>query len=423
MKTRSRCGLWNLTIAGILAAGAVNTQTALAADIDEEVSVTPTRTISPTEEGIMARSAAHVLHHVVDARSAIHADNIDQAKRNLQQARSLIDSIRASQPTAKVRDHIWAAKQHLDYESTEEVAADLIPIEADLTEIESFVPVENARRHTRFARERLHKGDKEGAEKELKAADAALIYTEVDLPLTGTERQVIAAQNALDNNQPAQADKALEKAEDGVRFLSTAVLAPVTQARNSLWQATKEYAARNYAAAEADLATAGAWLKIAARSTDATTRQEAAALRGRMESLNGKLGQAEASTGIALTQLWRRSQALAEREAEKVSVEGGTVSGESAAKADLIDAKLHLAYAESAQFIAGKSAEAGDELDKAGDYLDKAAGTSDKELVAKIHAMSDELKQIKGNVDDKGAEARTRYEKLKADLRQTIRDL
>jgi len=63
----------------------------------------------------MARSAAHVLHHIVDARSAIHSDNIDQAKSNLQQARGHIDSIRASRPTAKVRARIRAARQHLDY--------------------------------------------------------------------------------------------------------------------------------------------------------------------------------------------------------------------------------------------------------------------------------------------------------------------
>jgi len=421
METRSR--ILSLTIASILAASVVATQNVLADDLHENVRVTPGHTVSPAEERVMARSAARVLRQIADARSAIAANDIEKARSDLQQSRNLIDILKSQQPTAKVRDHIWVARQHLDYDSTEEVAVDLVPIEAELIEIEDFVPVEKARRHTRFAREHLKKGDKAGARKELEAADAALIYTEVDLPLSGTERQVIAAQKALDNQQPAQADKALKQAEDGVQFLSTAVEAPITHARNSIWKATKDYTARHFAAAKAELAEAGAWLDKAAQSTDKTTREQATKLKRSLKGLKGKMNKTTEGTGASLSSLWQRSKALAERESEKASATWGKLRSESDAKTDLIEAKLHLAYAESDQFIQGGAADASDELDQAQGYLDKAAKTSDKALAAKIHAMSDELKQLKANLDDKGSEARTRYEKVKADLRQTIRDL
>ncbi|MFK5915230.1 MAG: YfdX family protein [Woeseiaceae bacterium] len=423
MITRTRSNILKLTIASILATGMVNTQSAIIGDLKENVNITSTRTVSPAEERIMSRSAARVLRYIADARSAINAKNIDDAKIDLKQARSLIAIIKSQMPTAVVRDHISVAKQHLNYESTDEVIADLVPIEADLNEIENFIPVEKAKKHLQSTHAHLKKGDKTGAKKELEAIDVALIYTEVDLPLSATERQVITAQKALKNNNLPEADKALKMAENGVQFLSSAVEAPVTQARNSLWQATKDYANKNYAAAKADLAGASGWLDKATRSTDKTTRNEASKLKSQVESLKGKVSKAGKDTGSDLKNLWDRSKALAEREAEKVSNGWSKSRGKSSAKADLINAKLHLSYAESARFVHGKSAEVSNEIDQVQGYLDNAAKTSDKALTAKIHAMSAEVKQLKSSMDDKGGKAHARYDKVKADLRQTIKDL
>ena len=423
MESQSRSRILILTIASILAVSVVATQNVLADEVRENVWLTSGRIVSPGEERAMARSAAHVLRYIADARSAIAANDIAKARSDLQQSLNLIDILKLQQPTVKVRDHIWVAKEHLDYESTEEVAADLVPIEADLTEIEDFVPVEKARTHIRSARAYLKNGDKAGAKKELKAADAALIYTEVDLPLSGTERQIIAAQKALDNRQLAEADKALKQAENGVQILSAAVAAPITRARDSIWQASKDFAARNYAAAKADIAEASAWLDKAAQSTDKTTREEAMKLKHSLEELKRQMNMTAQGAGAGLSRLWQRSQALVERESEKASATWGELHAESKAKKNLIEAKLHLAYAETAQFVQGESAEVSNELDQAQGYLDKAAKTSDKALKAKIHAMSDELKQLKANLDDKSSKAHARYDKLKAELSQTIHDL
>ncbi len=423
MESQSRSSILILMIAIVMAVSVVATENVLADDVQENISVIPGRTITPAEERSMARSAAHVLRYIADARSAIAANDIAKARSDLLQALNLIDILKLQQPTAKVRDHIWVARKHLDYESTEEVTADLVPIEADLIEIEDFVPVEKARKHIRSAGAYLKKGDKAGAKKELKAADAALIYTEVDLPLSNTERQIIVAQKALDNRQPAKADKALKQAEDGVQILSIALTAPITKARDSIWQASKAFAARNYAAAKADLAKASEWLDKAAHSTDKTTREEAMKLKEDLVKLKMQMNMTAQGAGAGLSRLWQRSQALVERESEKASAAWGKLHGEIATKEDLIEAKLHLAYAQTAQFVKGKSEEVRSELDKVQSYLDKAVKTSDKALKTKIHTMINELKQIKANLHDKSRKALSRYDKLKADIRQTIHDL
>jgi len=423
MKNLLRSRLLAMLSTSILLASVIVIQSTLAANLREKVSVTPGRTISPAEENILSRAAARTLRHIAEARTAIHVGNIDQAKENLQQARTLINIIKSQRPTAKVHDHIWVAKQHLDYESTEDVAADLIPIDADLTEIEDEVPIEQARKHVQRARGHLKNGNKQAAKKELEAADAALIYTEVDLPLAATEQQVIKAENMLAKNKTADADKALRSAEDGVQHLSEAIFSPVTQARRSIWQATRDYAAKNYAAAKMDLGKASEWLSEAAQSTDKVTRKEAAKLKRDLEAMKKKVSRGDEKTKSALTSLWARSQALAERESENVSTGWAKLRGKSTAKTALIEAKLHLAYAENAQLIQGKTAEAARELDQAQGYLDQAIKTSDKTLAMKIHAMSGALKGLKAALDDKGIKAHARYEKLKSDLRQTIRVL
>ncbi|BCG63522.1 MAG: hypothetical protein methR_P1241 [Methyloprofundus sp.] len=412
-----------LTIAGILSTGMISANTALADNAQETVSVTPGRTVNPTEVRVMSRYAAHILHYIADARSAINAKNIRAAKSDLNRAHSLIGLLRLEQPTAIVRDHISVAKQHLDYESVEEVTNDLVPIEASLSEIEAFVPVEKARKHTRFARERLKKNDKAGAKKELEAADAALIYTEVDLPIASTSRNINLAQLALDNNQLEQADDALNQAEEGVKFLSTTVVAPITQARNSLWQASKDYIDKDYTAVKEDIARAGVWLDKAAQSTDNTTRKEAGKLKRELEGIRGKIDQRGESSQSSLKNMWHRSQALAEREVEKMSAEWGKLRADSEAKVILIDAKLRIAYAESAQFTQGKSREVDNELDAASADLARAAKVSSKTLAEKIHTLSDKLAKIKRSEKDHSAEAHKRYELIKADLRQTIHDL
>ena len=122
---KNRTGILILTL---LVAVVLGTGPALAKTIHEEVTVKSVKTISPAEESIISSAATKVLRHIAKARGAIHEKDLDQAGKDLKQAHKLINIIKTSLPTTKVKDHIWVAKKHLDYESTKEVKSDLVPI-------------------------------------------------------------------------------------------------------------------------------------------------------------------------------------------------------------------------------------------------------------------------------------------------------
>ena len=417
---KKRTGILILTL---LVAVVLGTGPALAKTIHEDVTVKPAKTISPAEESIISSAATKVLRHIAKARGAIHEKDLDQAGKDLKQAHKLIDIIKMSLPTTKVKDHVWVAKKHLDYESTEEVKPDLVPIYAALDEIEDIVPVKQAKKRLDEAKNNLDKGNKKAAKESLEAVDEVLIYTEIDLPLASTEKHIIAAQGMLAQNKPDDADKELKAAEDCVLFISVATEAPLTLAKKSLWQATKDYVAGEYTAAGEELEKAGAYLKKAAKSADEKTRKEADKLDKDIDALKDKVKKGGKATGAAITNLWERSKALSEREAERISTGWQKLRAESKVKKDLIDAKLHIGYAETSQFIAGNADKAGAEIDKARDYLKSASENADSKVKAKINAVEKKVDKAKKDLHNKKEAARIRYEIIKGDLRQLIKDL
>ncbi len=423
MKSPLKSRLLSLTIAGILGTSILTAETVLAENVQETLSLVPVQGVSPAEARVMSRSAVQVLREIANARSAIHRKDIKKAKINLEEAIIIIDILKSEQPTAIVSDNIFIAKQHLDYESSEEVSNDLVPIEESLTEIEDFVPVEKARVHTKAAKKYLKNKDKKGAKVELDAAAAALIYTEVDLPLASTEKNVNAALQALNNKKLKQADKLLNQAEDGVRFMSSAIEAPINQAQKNLGQASKDYAAKDYNATKADLAKAGAWVDKAASSKDKRTKKEANKLKKELTAAQKKVEKKGSNLQSTLDRLWAHSKALAEYETEKATASWDKLRGNSKAKLNLIDAKLYLSYAESAQFMKGTSSEVSSELNKSSDYLKQAGKTADKKLSKKIQALNKKLIFLKKDINDHSVKAHKHYELVKGDFRKTIHDI
>ena len=198
---------------------------------------------------------------------------------------------------------------------------------------------------------------------------------------------------------------------------------PITLTEKSLWQATRDYAAGKYAAAGEELEKAGAYLKKASKSADEKTREEAEKLGKDIDALKGKVKKGGKATGAAITNLWERSKALSEREAERISTGWQKLRAESKVKKDLIEAKLHIAYAETCQFITGNADKAGVEIDKAKGYLNSAAKNADSKVKAKINAMGKKMDEIKKDLHNKKDAAKMRYEIIKGDLRQLIKHL
>jgi hypothetical protein len=389
----------------------------LAKDIKEEISVKPIKTLSPEEQAVLSSSASKVLRHIAQAREDIHKKDLNSAANELKQAHKLIDIIKASMPMVKVKDHIWVAKKHLSYENTEEVLPDLIPIYASLDEIEKTIPVDKARAHIDKAKKHLEKGNKEGAQEELKLADEALIYTEIDLPLKSTEKHINAAQDYLDKKDSEKADKALKAAEDGVRFISIYGYSPLARAKKSLWKATKNYAAGEMDAAKRELKKAKAYVQKALQSSEGKSKTEAEKLLKEIEALGIRVENKTEEAGSLFKGLWERAQALTEYSAEHF-----VIFGETTAVSDLIDAKLHTAYAESYYLTEGEKDKALEEIGKADSYLSKAMKLVNETVKLRLYNMEKELEQVKSDTasSKKDDAVKERFEDIKFELADII---
>lgn len=298
-------------IASTLLLGTLFADNVRAAGIEEKVTVIPGRSLTPSEEATISSTALKVLRHIAQARADIHEKELLKAQEQLKQAQILIDIIKASEPTDKIKDRIWVAKKHLSYEDTETVKQDLIPIYDSLGEIEEFMPSNNkARDHIEKTKKHLENANKKGATEELKLAEDAVVYTEIDLPLGDTERHVKAAQTFLTKKEPKKAAAALKSAEDGVQYLSVMDTSPVFKARKSFWNATQNYMAGKLEAAKSDIKDAKVYLAKAAATIDAKTKAEADKLLKDVESVESKMSKVDHETGQELKKLYDRFKTL-----------------------------------------------------------------------------------------------------------------
>ncbi|RCX31919.1 YfdX family protein [Thioalbus denitrificans] len=364
---------------------------AQAAAIQEQVKVTSATHLGADEAAAISSAAAQVLRHVAEARAALHRKDGESARTQLGKVDRLLEIIGAALPTATVKDRIWVAKRHLEYEDSEQVLPDLIPIYSSLDEIQDLVPVQQAREHIDKAKQRLQKGDKQAADEELRAGDAALVYTEVDLPLQRTRNRIEAARTALDKGDSQAADTALQQAEDSVVYLSVSVDAPMARARESLWQATRDFTAGAVDSVRRDLAEADRYLHHAAQSMDETTRNTANHLVEELQAVKERLETGGSTVADSLSRLWEESAALAERAESYVDTGWQRLTYQPLGKDDLVEARLHVHFARIDQFTSHDSRQAGSELESALGYLDEA-----ERHVAKTHR--DEVKRLRGEV-------------------------
>ena len=402
-----------ILVLGIVLSTLISSVPVWAKNIEEEMSVKPVKTLSPEEQAVLSSAATKVLRHIVQARDYIHKKDLSSAVSELRQAHKLIDIIKASVPMVKVKDHIWVAKKHLSYENTEEVVPDIFPIYVSLDEIEDFIPVDKARAHIDKAKEHLKKGNKEGAQEELKLADEALIYTEIDLPLSSTEKHVNAAQDYLNKKDSEKADEALKAAEDGVRFISIYEYSPLTRAKRSLWKATKNYAAGEVDAARRELDKAKAYVQKVIEGSEGKMKTEAEKLLKEIETLRAKVEKGEEESGDLFKGLWERAKALTEFSAGHL-----VIIGETPAVSDLIDAKLHVAYAESYYLTEGEKDKALEEVDKADSYLKEAMKNVNETVKLRLSNLENELEQVKSDItsNKKDDTVENRYEDIKLEL-------
>ena len=374
---------------------------ASASGIQEKMELIPGKSISPREEAVISSAGAKVLRHIAQARADIHDKKNTSALDELDQADKLLNIIKAALPTTVVKDRIWIAKKHLEYEDSLKVLPDLIPITVSLNELIEVMPVENARQHLAQAKKHLKSGDKQKANEALDETDAALQYNEVDLPLNSTRKLVMEARQSLKDKQPDMANKALMAAENSVIYMSFVVEQPLFAAKSALWQTVIDLETGQADAAKADLKFAVKSLEQASHSKDKATQLAAQDLLKQARQFQGELDN-NINISAKVKRLWEHSKAFTDRSMEYLVAGWERYRAETPFKADLIEAKLHLANARIDLFTGHETQAARNELASSLAYLDKAAVKTKidrkyKNFTRDIGTVQNELKKLNKN--------------------------
>lgn len=426
--------LCQFTLSSALLTAPINSTCELKDSIQDDRQMVKSNPLCPQEDMRLASTAAKVLCAIAQARGSLHAKNLPQAAIELEQARALIDLIKATHPTTRVKDHLWVAKKHLDYESTEKVAKDLIPIDLALAKLEYWIPIEEAKTQLEAAHQSLINKDRAAAKKYLEAVEHALVYTEVDLPLAATEHHIVMAQDLLTHNKPKKAEATLEDAEAGVEFISLRVdVPPIGPARRSLWHGMEAYASGNVEAGKSDLRQAEVWLTRAVQTRDESVKSEATAIAGELRTLAGETRQKGSMVTTALQGLWRKTTALTEREAavamvlwqnfRKQPTPDAPLQNRSKITMGLTDAKFYLTYAEIFEFTTHEPEKAQLALEKAQRHLSTAEKLADGRVKVDIEALEQESALIhKALLKEKQPDMR-RYIKVKNNVHQLLQEL
>ncbi len=377
------------------------------------------------EDVSIERAAVDIHGRIVQARADINHNNPDGAWRELDAAETLIGTMKESLSTAIPRGLIGIAMKHLEFEPPSKVMGDLPPIYASLDRIAVFLPIDGAKLHIDRAREYLGKDDKKRAAKELSLARGALVSIEVELPLFKVAKFISKARYDLIGRETGKADKALWMAEVQARGIYLMIESPLHLAKKKFWQASRAYSEGRTAEARTYLEQGRVYLEEEAKKGRASQRQAVSELSLEASDLEKRIPASGNVAATGLKSLWERSKALAERSAEYLAAgiaeEETTLKGED----NLIEAKLHVAYAETYQVTAGEPGKAADELGRADACLRKALQGElvDKANAEKINELDKEVLGIKADTAEKDSAVRDRYESIKGRLSELIHEL
>ncbi|RII29060.1 MAG: hypothetical protein CXR31_04100 [Geobacter sp.] len=385
----------------------------------------PYRSIMPDVESTIERTAVIALRHISQARADIHREAWASARRDVAESARLLESIRDDLSTSTVKNHIDIARKHLEFEPAQRILQDLPPIYSSLDMISIYLPTDKAKMHIDRAKAYLEKDDKREADRELALADRSLIIIEVELPLLRLQQDVTKAQKYLSAKEARKADEALQVAEHRALSLYTGLYSPLFQANRNSWLAFRNYSTEGRTDTGRYLKQARGYLGKAESGGSAKVKEEVGKLSQEVAELEKKLAGEGKVAESELKSVWEKSKALSERSAAYLAAvipeEETTLKGEN----NLIEAKLHVEYAETYQVTTAEPAKAVKELDIAAAYLKKAKQNkmAVKKSLEKMDAAERAIQALKSSPEKNDSAVQERYESLKDVLSTLIQEL
>jgi len=245
--------------------------------------------------------AAQVFQHVDEARKALDADDVKQARNEVDKGRSAIRAIRALLPRTTVHTRTTAPDGTVMYEDERRVQEDRVPMFEGMLHVRTMAPLVAAKRDA---------AEVAGVQ----LVEASLLSTEVTVDLDVVEAQLARAAKALDGEKSREAAEALAAAQvRGVDFDYRKEDTPLAEARDALWLAKRAVEENNAVQARANLEVARLRLKIYREILPEDRRQEVDQLMGEVAQLEAKLRQEgtrtasqaeQSSRGNAVSRWW-----------------------------------------------------------------------------------------------------------------------
>ncbi|MBT0666496.1 YfdX family protein [Geobacter pelophilus] len=395
------------------------------AQTTDDIKTVPYKSIGPRVESTIENTVIVTLRRISQARSDIHRKEFAKARHELNEAVWLIESIRDNLSTSVAKNLIRVARNHLEYENPQQVLKDFPSIYDSLNKASIYLPTDKAKKHLDRAKEYLTKNKKLDADRELDLANKALIVIEVEQPLLKSQQFVTKAQQYLAAKKTEKADEALKIAERYTMDLFSRENSALYQAKQNIWLAFSNYSTARHAEAKMYLEKARSNLSKVAAEGNAKAREEAEKLLTEVSELEKKLTDEGKVAESAFKAAWEKGKALAERSAAYVSAGLSEAETTLGSESNLIEARLHTAYAETYQVTTQEPDKSARELDTAYSYVQKAAesslaGPSDRK---KIHDIGKLLLNLKASQGKDDSATQERFNTVNEKLNELIQKM
>lgn len=271
--------MWNarrLLFGTLLSALSVNIHAA--SRITAEVNAKPGAKLSAEESRALSLSAAQVLKHVNQARSAIGKKDLKTADLNVDQGLVLVRIINETVPVYKVETRIKAGD--LTYVDKEDSKPAIVPLYEELQRVSVMAPIEAAKKAAQ----------KEAAASGVPVAvDVELVHTRTELNVELARAGLQAAKEALQKKDAKAADGALATVQTGVIFGYAKVDLPLEKVRENLVLAKAMVDSGKAKEARAALEVAGDALEEYEKGAGQNRANEAKNLRSEMKKLSSEI--------------------------------------------------------------------------------------------------------------------------------------
>ncbi|WP_183362993.1 YfdX family protein [Geomonas limicola] len=373
----------------------------------------PYRSVLPLFESTADRTTLIIARQVAQARLYLYRQNPQAAGRELAAARRLMNSVAEDLTAGPLKNRIRIARLHLTYDPPAKVLGEFPQMFSELHRISVYLPTDKAAIHLERARKLLEHRESGKAADELSRAEALLVTVNVESPLSVALAASAQAQSYLNLYHYRKADRVLARIEEQLMTVNAYLASPLHGARENSWLAlgNRSTAGRHLSDTRKNLEQAGVQEKQG-RAEIGQVTQQVARVEKKVEE-KGKLEESE------LKGLWEECKALEERAVAYLSTrlteEETTLKGDS----DLIEASLHLDFAETYQLTTQEPEKADQELSVAYRLVKKAensplAGPTDRKTIA---AIGRAILKLQENPGERDVNAQVGYERTKQELR------